>query len=233
MIVKLAALAVVSLVAGATWQSGPRLPLPRSEVAGALVGGRIAVVGGFLADGRNSARVDAFDVRTGVWRRLPDLPVTVDHAMAAAAGGRLYVVGGYGSDRRPLRAAYMLSSGSWRQLPAPPEARAAGGAAVVGSRLYVAAGVGASGLARNMLVFDLRRRRWSLAPGATAREHLAVTATGGRIYALGGRSAGFDTNSRLVEAYNPRTRRWSRLPVLPQARGGTGAASIGATIISA
>jgi N-acetylneuraminic acid mutarotase len=83
-----------------------------------------------------------------------------------------------------------------------------------------------------MLVFDLVRRRWAVVPGPTAREHLAVTATGGRIYALGGRTAGFDTNTRLVETYDPRTKRWSRLPPLPDARGGTGAAAVGATILS-
>jgi N-acetylneuraminic acid mutarotase len=231
--VKVAALALVSLLAaGATWQSGPPLPLPRSEVAGALVSGRIAVVGGLLPDGQNSARVDAFDVRAQVWRRFPDLPVTVDHAMATSARGRLYVVGGYGSDRRPLGAGYVLSGGSWISLPAPPEARAAGGAAIVGTRLYVAGGVAPTGLARTMLVFDLVRRRWAAVPGPTAREHLAVTATGGRIYALGGRTAGFDTNTRLVETYDPRTKRWSRLPPLPDARGGTGAAAVGATILS-
>ena len=83
-----------------------------------------------------------------------------------------------------------------------------------------------------MLVFDLVRGLWSVAPGPTPREHLAVTATGRRIYALGGRSAGFDTNTRLVEVYNPSRTRWSRLPSLPEARGGTGAAAVGATILS-
>ena len=233
MIVKVAVLAIVSaLAAGDAWQIGPPMPLPRSEVAGAVVSGRVVVIGGFLVDGRNSAQVDAFDVRARVWRRLSDLPATVDHAMAASVRGRLYVVGGYGSNRRPRAAAHVLSGGSWTSLPDPPEPRAAAGATIVNGRLYVAGGIGPDGLARTMLVLDLRRRRWSQAPGPTAREHLAVTATGGRIYALGGRSAGFDTNSRLVEAYNPTTRRWTRLPALPEARGGTGAAAVGATIVS-
>ena len=233
MIVKVAVLTSVSaLAAGGAWQNGPPLPLPRSEVAGALVSGRVVVIGGFLASGQNSARVDAFDVRTRMWQRLPDLPVTVDHAMAASVRGRLYVVGGYGSDRRPRASTYLLSGGSWTSLPAPPEGRAAAGSAIVGARLYVAGGIGPTALARTMLVFDLVRKRWVVVPGPTSREHLAVTATGGRIYALGGRSAGFDTNTRLVEVYNPSTSRWSRLPSLPEARGGTGAAAVGSTIVS-
>ena len=149
--IKVAAFAVVSLLAGGAWQSGPPLPLPRSEVAGALVSGRIVVVGGFVADGQNSKRVDAFDVRARVWRRLPDLPATVDHAMAASVRGRLYVVGGYGSNRRPRAAAHVLSGGSWTSLPDPPEPRAAAGATIVKGRLYVAGGIGPNGLARTML----------------------------------------------------------------------------------
>ena len=35
-----------------------------------------------------------------------------------------------------------------------------------------------------------------------------------------------------VEAFDPRTSRWSRLPDLPSPRGGTGAAAIGGRIVS-
>jgi N-acetylneuraminic acid mutarotase len=59
-----------------------------------------------------------------------------------------------------------------------------------------------------------------------------VTALGGRIYAVGGRTAGFDTNLALVEVYNPQTRKWKRLPRLPGKRGGTGVAGVGRWLVS-
>ena len=214
------------------WQRAAPLPLARTEVAAALLGRDIAVVGGFLADGRNSARVDLFSPAQNLWRRLPDLPVPVDHAMAAAARGRLYVVGGYGSNRRPLRHAFVFSSGAWRALPPLPEPRAAAGAAIVGTRLYVVGGVDAAGLARRAFVLDLTRRRWSSIPGPTPREHLAVTAVGGRVYALAGRTGGLGSNLRVFEAYAARARRWRRLPPVPGPRGGTAAAAVGRTIVS-
>ena len=213
------------------WQRAAPLPLPRTEVAAAVVGGRIAVVGGFVADGSSSSRVDVYTLRTNAWSRLPDLPVAVNHAMAASFRGRLYVVGGY-AGREPLRAAYVLDRGRWRALPRPPEARAAAGAAVVGSRLYVVGGVGPGGLAERMLVFDLRRGRWTTAPGPRPREHLAVTAAAGVVIAAGGRLAGIDTNLAHVEAFTPRDRRWRQLPPVPHARGGTGAAAIGSAVVS-
>jgi N-acetylneuraminic acid mutarotase len=223
------------LAAAATWQTGPPLPVPRSEVAGAAVRGEIVIVGGFLANGSSSARVDAYSPTLDRWRRLPDLPVGVHHAMVASDGRRLYVVGGYGGPLGAgsrLRTAFAFDRGAWRALPRLPEPRAAGGAAVVAGRLYVVGGVGASGLARRAFSLDLRTRRWTLVPAPSPREHLAVTATGGKIFALGGRSAGIDTNVATFEVWMPGTKRWRRLPPVPQPRGGTGAAVAAGSIVS-
>jgi Kelch motif len=214
------------------WQSASPLPLERTEVAAAVVRGEIAIVGGYLADGSSSRRVDLYSPAAGRWRRLPDLPVGVNHAMAAAYRGRLYVVGGYVARGTPLRAGYVLDAGRWRALPRPPEPRAAAGAAVARGRLYVVGGVGPSGLARRALVFDLTRKRWSTVPGPKPREHLAATAWKGRVYALAGRLAGIDTNLATLQSYGPGARRWVDLPPIPHPRGGTGAAAIAGRIVS-
>jgi non-specific serine/threonine protein kinase len=227
------ALAFVVLLAGSAqasapdWQTAAPLPLARTEVASAVLGSEIIVVGGYLADGRSTGRVDAFSPRTGSWRRLPDLPARVNHAMAAAAGGRLYIVGGYGAERR----AFVFARGRWRGLGRLPAPRAAAGAAIVGSRLFVAGGVTAPGvLAKKLLVLDLRTGRWSFGPGPSPREHLAVVAAGGLVYALAGRSAG--TNFTTVEAYSPARGTWRRMAPVPYPRGGTGAALVGNRIVS-
>jgi N-acetylneuraminic acid mutarotase len=209
------------------WQSAAPLPLPRTEVAGARLGDELVVVGGYLADGSSTGRVDAYSPRTNRWRRLPDFPAKVNHAMAATANGRLYVVGGYGAERR----AFVFFRGRWQRLRDLPGPRAAAGAAIVGGRMYVVGGVVAPGkLAPRMLVLDLRRRRWSFAPGPTPREHLAVTAANGRVYALAGRSAG--TNFDYFQVYSPGRRRWSSLPRVPDPRGGTGVAAVGGELVS-
>ena len=209
------------------WKRGAPLPLPRSEVAATTLGRELVVVGGFLADGRSSARVDAYSPARDHWRRLPELPVAVNHAMAASDGRRLYVVGGYGAPTR----AFVLERGRWRRLPDLPGARAAAGAAIVGRTLYVVGGVGQDGLARDALAFDRVRRRWSRIPGPKPREHLGVTSLGGRVYALAGREAG--TNFDAFQAYRPAKRRWVTLPRVPETRGGTDAASVGSVIVSA
>lgn len=217
----------------AGWQRHAPLPEPRTEVAAALVHGEIVVAGGFVADGGNSARVDAYSIAANRWRRLPDLPVAVDHAVAASASGRVYVVGGYGRDRSPLDGGFVLEGGTWRRLAPLPEARAAASAAIAGGRLYVLGGVdGRRSLARVAFALDLRTGRWSRLPGPSPREHLAATASGTRVYALGGRSAGIDTNTARFESYDARRRRWTTLAPVPQARGGTGAALVNGRIVS-
>jgi hypothetical protein len=83
-----------------------------------------------------------------------------------------------------------------------------------------------------MLALDLRRERWRELPGPTPREHLGVTALVGRLYVIGGRTAGFDTNTRLAESWAPGGR-WRPVAPVPEARGGTGLAAVAGTLVSA
>jgi non-specific serine/threonine protein kinase len=230
------ALAAATAVGAAGWRDEPPLPVARGEVAATAFGDGIAVVGGFLADGTSSTRVEVYAPATRRWRRLPDLPGGVNHTFAAAWRGKLYVVGGYGPSER-LRTGWALDRGRWRPLPPLPYGLAAGGAAVIGGSLYLVGGVAGPNdrrvLPRRVLVLELAHpRRWRFAPGPAGREHLAVTTSAGSIYAIGGRSAGYDTNSRLVQSWKPSSARWQTRASLPEARGGTGAAAVGGTIVS-
>ena len=120
--------------------------------------------------------------------------------------------------------AYVFDGDRWRSLAPMPGARGAAGAAVVAGKLYVVGGVGPDGLARRAFALNLKTGRWASIPGPTPREHLAVTAAAGRVYAVAGRLAGIDTNLRAFESYSPATKRWTKLAPVPDARGGTGAA---------
>jgi N-acetylneuraminic acid mutarotase len=208
------------------------LPTPRTEVAAASYRGGVAVVGGLLADGAATARVELYSPASDSWQGLPDLPVSLHHAMAAAAGGRLYVVGGYGPAGSRLRSVFVYDGSRWRGGRLLPAARAAGGAAIVGGKLYVVGGVGPGGLARKGYALDLRSHRWSAIAGPSPRQHLAVAVAGGRIYAVAGRRSGYASNVATFESYTPSTGRWTRLPPVPRPRGGTGAAAVANVIVS-
>jgi non-specific serine/threonine protein kinase len=241
----LAVLVSLAVLAGCS-DSGPawRVLAPageaRTEVAGAAVAGRVAVVGGLTASGVPSSRVDLYDPRRQRWIRLPDLPGPRHHAMAASRGGRLYVAGGYGAGPDGTQAAdtaWVLFDRRWHPLPAMPEARAAGGAAIVRTRLSVVGGARAGGegaLADTSLYLDLRTLQWRRFRGLSPpREHLGVTSLGGRVYAIGGRTGGIDTNVRTAEVYDPVARGWSTLPDAPTPRGGGGAATADRLVVAA
>jgi Kelch motif len=234
-LVLLVAAAVVA-TAGAEpgqWDARAAMPLPRTEVAAAALGSEIVILGGFTSDGGASRRADAYAPARDAWRRLPDLPIGVHHAMAVSAGGKVYAIGGYASTGETLRAAFVLDRGAWRAIPRMPFPRAAAGAGAVRGKIVVAGGIGeARRLARNALVYDVRTRRWSVVPGPTPREHLGVTALGGVVYAVAGRTAGLDTNLLTFESFRPGDRSWRRLQPVPDARGGTGAAGVAGHIVS-
>src|SRR5918992_45108 len=216
------------------WRPAAPVPVARTEVAAALFGKEIAVAGGFLANGRNSARADAYSPARNRWRRLPSLPTPVDHAMAAGRGSELYLVGGYGPGSIALPTAYVLRGGRWVPLPPMPAPRAAAGAAVAGGKLYVVGGVEAPGrLARDAFTFDLRASRWSVIRGPRPREHLAAAALGNFVYAVAGRTAGLDSNLDTVEAFDPRSGRWRPVAPVPGTRGGTAAAAVAGRLVSA
>jgi N-acetylneuraminic acid mutarotase len=59
-----------------------------------------------------------------------------------------------------------------------------------------------------------------------------VAALGGVVYAVGGRTAGLDTNLLHFESFRPGDRSWKRLQPVPDPRGGTGAAGIAGQIVS-
>jgi N-acetylneuraminic acid mutarotase len=227
------AAASTSAAAPAEWETRAPLSVARTEVSAAAVGSEIVVVGGYTSDGASSRRADAYSPARDTWRRLPDLPVGVNHAMAVGVGGRAYVLGGYSESGVVLRTVFVLDGGRWRSLARMPFPRAAAGAGVSGRRIVVAGGIGEGRrLARNALVLDLRMGRWSVVPGPTPREHLGVTSLAGVVYAVGGRTAGLDTNLLHFESYRPGDRSWRRLQPVPDARGGTGAAGISGQIVS-
>ena len=229
----LAPLAVALGFAAAAWQSAAPMPAPRSEVGATAYAGGIAIVAGYAEGCQSSRRVDLYLPSSSSWRRLPSLPVALNHSTAVTYRGRLYVAGGYGAMPGSLpRGVYVLDGKHWRPLRPLPDGRAAAASGVVKGKWYVVGGVGPGGHVKRMLVYDFRSGRWARAPGPTPRQHLGAVSAGGRIYVVGGRLGGADRNLDLFEAYDPNRARWTTLPPVPEARGGTGLAAVGSLLVS-
>lgn len=209
------------------------LPLARTEVAGTVWRGLVAVVGGITADGAASNQVDLYDPATDRWRSGPALPLLLHHAGTAALGDRLYVVGGYSSRRglgQPVATVLSLGPGEdrWREEPSLSAPRAALGVVAVGDRLVAVGGMPVEGLRRTE-VLTPGAGGWRPGPDLLeAREHLALAASGGRVYAIGGRVGSLESNVRSVESWDPSTPGgWRPEPMLNDSRGGTAASEVG------
>jgi N-acetylneuraminic acid mutarotase len=219
--------AILTVEAGteAGWTQRSPLPTPRSEVASAVLDGKIYVIAGFSANGQSTAVNEVYDTATDRWERKASLPEGRDHAMAAALGGKVYVFGGGLGDATRTTFAYDPGRDTWTRMADMPFRRTAGGAAAyAGNDIIVVGGTGDS--PEMTMFYTPSSDRWRMGPPLSApREHLGVTATGDAVYVVGGRWQDVlkDTNEVLPVGNNVV---WRSLASLPTARGGTAAGTI-------
>jgi len=159
------------------WRPGPDLPVAVSEVAVAVLGTDVHVLGGYRNGRPHSTTHLVLDTTAGRWRTAAPL----DHIAGAAVGGRLYAVGGYGG-AGPTDAAYSYDPATdrWSAAAPLPSPRAAATAAVLDGRLHVVGGKGPGGDTGEHDVLDPATGRWSTAaPMPTARDHAAAAVVAG------------------------------------------------------
>lgn len=223
--------------------TGPlaELPVPRTEVASAVLDGRIVVVGGLTADGAASDRVDLYDPATNRWVPGPALPLGLHHSGMAGLGDRVYVAGGYsnGAGQPWVTQSRVMSLGAgdraWREEPALSGTRGGLAMAAAGGRLVAMGGTDHLGhiLARTE-VLTPGQRSWTAGPDMTEpRDHLAAAGSGGRVYAIAGRLGSLESNLATTESWDPAVGGvvggggWRPEPRLNDTRGGTSAAEAG------
>lgn len=212
------------------WRRIADAPTERQEVAAAVVGGKIYVAGGLVSNGATAA-VEIYDPASDSWTTGPPLPLAVHHAMAAEQGGRLFVMGGIAISRggAAVRDVFILEDGRWRQGPPLRRPRAAGAAASVGGRIVVVGGIAGDRHVGPVEIMD--EGAWhDGAPIPNLRDHLGAATQGSLLFTVGGRRGG--DHFGTFEVYDLATDRWSKLPDMPTARSGNGAAFVAGRIVS-
>ena len=204
----------------------------KTEVAGAYWGahGLIAVAGGFADDGLPTPDLLFYDVDSGEWTRGPDLPGNRDHAALAVLGNSLYLVGGFTKGLAEATAdVWALSGpdGAWSKVASMGTARGALGATAVDGRIVAVGGVDERG--RDLAStewYDPDADTWTPGPELSrTRQHLGVSARGGTVYAIGGRSPNLATVEHIRFEGGAPVGRWRPSPSLQFSRSGNGAAT--------
>lgn len=217
------------------WIPRAGMPIVRNEAAGAAIGDRIYMVGGFAGSGSAgaAAELQIYSPAGDTWDFGAKMPVGLHHPNVAAAGGKLYVLGGcdHGTARpgtspwRGSRHAFEYDPGadSWRALKPLPRSSAAGALLPWGGRLYLIGGVDTDGVVLDLVQeYDPATETWrERARMPKAREHIGAAALDSLLYVAGGRETGTGGVSiTAFQAYDPVRDQWRTLPPLPTARSG-------------
>ena len=216
-------------------------PPPRSYHAAAVVNGKIYVMGGDGGDNKPVATVQVYDPAIGTWSACANMPTARALFGASAVGGTIYAVGGTtrGLDKLAVVEAYDTATNTWTRRADMPTPRNALSTAVVDGKVYA---IGGWGIDRpeggwealdptavvkdfsTVEVYDPETDTWATrADMPTPRNHMTVSAFGGKIYAIGGgrapRSRGGVAYFPLLEVYDTATNRWAPAADLPTPRG--------------
>ena len=158
---------------------------------------------------------------------------------AVRLGATAYVVGGMGiyQEDVPALLGYDLKSAKWSSLAYLPERVYFPACTAAGGRLLVFGGLHRDGTACNHVrMYDPAEDKWSDLPTMpTARSRATATFVEGKVFVIGGIEGGDQNakNSNKVEVYDVRTKGWSRIAPLAQARHGHCAELVGGKLVVA
>ena len=180
---------------------------------------------------------------SGEWAPAVHLPEERSDLQAVACGGTIVVLGG-------INGTNVVQSTTWAfdpvaevwatDLPPMPTGRFRFSAACLDGHVYVAGGYASSadgddGDNAKCLAtvdrYDVAGKTWdSVANLATARGDMALAASAGKLYAMGGYGASWNPVD-ATEVFDPATGAWSAAAVLPNAgKGDISAVEIGGVI---
>jgi N-acetylneuraminic acid mutarotase len=212
------------------------------EVAGAVVGGKLYVVGAWGGTGPGGYYgvfnfVQAYDPVLDQWTTLAAKPTPVSSAPCAVYDGEIYVFGGTfayedargreHSTRYSVVEAYNPATDTWRQVTKMPRKLGGSALAVVGDTAYLMGGYTSSRytLSKGTISYNFLTGKWvtrGLAAMPQARVaspySSAAPVIDGKIWVIGGilgsPKQAWATNR--VDIYDPAANTWSQGPFLPE-----------------
>nr|MBC7245909.1 hypothetical protein [Chloroflexota bacterium] len=207
-----------------SWTRQTGKPRPVSNIAAAILNGRIFVPGGYDATDQASAIVEVYDPQTDTWSEAAALPRPLFAYAIATVDGKLYLFGG--SDGiRYLDTVFIYdpATDTWTTGTPMSEPRGFCAAAVVGKHVYVLGGYNGQSELALCEVYDPVKENSEEQPWARcaslqmARGGLAAVAVENYLYAIGG---GWTQYLSFNERYDARQDTWMAFdsPLLGQWR---------------
>jgi N-acetylneuraminic acid mutarotase len=160
-------------------------------------------------------KVNAQQASGDYWIARAPLPVALGVEGAATVYGQIYVFG-QDAHGNPLTYAYDPNTDSWNAKAPMPTSRTNFGLVACGDLIYAIGGVtgyNANGLAASTgvnEVYDPVSNTWSAKSSMpTNRSEVMAATVDGKIYVMGGRTAGADSTVNVTDIYDPATDSWT------------------------
>jgi len=203
------------------WRDLAPMPRGASHVMVVQLNGKLYVAGGFTANVHKDP-LDQFleyDPVTSQWRQLAKLSSPRGSVGLVATGGLIHAIGGRGADGMTVTTheVYNPATNSWTAKAPLPRARDHLGIAVVAGQIHVFGGR-LNATVDNVNehdVYDPMTDKWRMAaPLITSRSAGAAVVYKGQILYYGGECKNPQARATFdeLEAYDPKTDRWTSLP---------------------
>ena len=238
------------------WTRRKDMPAYHHHVALAQMNGRIYMFGGYRGPDKGQAtwlpvnNAWEYDPANDSWRALPPLPTARGSANAIVVNGKIHVIGGAALPKNlpegyvhpnrnvsvGVHEVFDPAAGTWTSRAPMINARNHAAAGVIDNKIYIVGGRAGSVFIPNAHNLDLVEEydpaadRWAIrAPMPTPRSASAWGVYNGRIYVAGGEIRHRDIwgTYTAVEAFDPKTDSWTRLPPMPLPRHGLAGDFIG------
>lgn len=237
-------------VAEDRWTAAGDIPEGVNHAGFAAVGGKLYIIGGFGGNGFNpTGAVRIYDPASQAWSEGAPMLTPRGALAVAVLDGKIHAIGGnaaqaglpaheHGRAQEDLSVAthevYDPTTNAWTRLAPMPTPRNHLGAATLAGRIHAVGGRVESEMELTTHeIYDPASGAWTAGPALpTGRSGIAVVALDGRAYVFGGETVTASSSKTFNEAerFDPAGNRWERLPPMPTARHGLGAAAVGDAI---
>lgn len=123
------------------WESLIEKPTPVTEARAELLGEKVYIPGGLLANGQTTDILEVYDPRNATWSSKASLPVPLSSYAMTSFEGRLYLFGGKNGDQySDMVYSYDPEADLWQEHGELPSARAYAGAAAINGKIFIIGG---------------------------------------------------------------------------------------------
>jgi hypothetical protein len=217
----------ISLAQVNPWTFKNPIPTPRGFTGGAVVDGKIYVIGGFPSHYDVTGVNEMYDPELDTWTEMDSLPVKRCAHATCAFNNKIYVFGGLYPD--PYAYAqnnvheYNPQTNTWTQKADMPYEIAFPGIALLNDTIYLIGGTinAYTPPISTVMTYEPVTETWSeKAPLSSPRSGASACVVDGKIYIFGGMDENLhDYAFKYVEVYDPATNTWAARTDMPTSRG--------------